>query len=107
MSGLRYTLKAAQVDILQSIAVELPCEECGGKFRVSLGQILLAQEGMRTTCNALGERECPGFYYAGLIEPALCEELVSVWEKIAARARAQGGQLIVVPDAESGQGEGV
>lgn len=87
------------MDILKSIAVELPCEECGGKFRVSLGQILLAQEGMRTTCNALGERECPGFYYAGLIAPALCEELISVWDKIAARARAEGGQLVVVADA--------
>ncbi|HKS90772.1 MAG TPA: hypothetical protein VJQ83_02500 [Tepidiformaceae bacterium] len=89
------------MDILTSIAVELPCEECGGKFRVSLGQILLAQEGMRSACDALGERECPGFYYAGLIEAGLAEQLVDVWDQIASRAHALGGELIVVTDTES------
>ena len=86
------------MDILNTVAVEMPCKECGGNFKVSLGQILLAQEGMRATCNALGERECPGFYYAGLIDHGLCDQLVSVWHQIESHVEAEGAHLVVVAD---------
>ena len=87
------------MNILNTIAVEMPCEQCGGRFHVSLGQILVAQEGTRTTCNALGERDCPAFYYAGLVDPSLCEQLLTVWQQIQARVEAEGGQLVVVAEA--------
>lgn len=93
--------KAVPVNILNAIAVEMPCEQCGGRFHISLGQILVAQEGMRTTCNARGERECPAFYYAGLVDPNLCEQLMAVWQQIQSPVEAKGGQLVVITDAEA------
>ncbi len=85
------------IDILSAVAVELPCEECGGTFRVSLGQILDAQGAMRATCNARGLRECPGFYYAGLVDPESGRQLADAWRQMEREAACAGGELVLVP----------
>lgn len=91
-------------DILSSVALEFPCNECGGVFRVSLGQILLAKEGMRGTCNARGPRECPGMYYAGLIDDKSGRSLTEAWGRIRAEATRAGGRLVIAVAEDAGGG---
>lgn len=83
------------IDIETDVAIEMPCSECGGMFRVSLGQLLNAQEGMRHECLARGDTECPGMHLAGLVDPARLESLVGTWRAVQQQARAQGGRLVV------------
>ncbi len=84
------------IDIERDVAIELPCSECGRTFRVSLGQLLNAQEGMRHECLARGDTECPGVHLAALVDHATLESLVSSWKALQAQARGEGGQLIMV-----------
>lgn len=86
-------------DILSRVAVELPCEECGNVFRVSLGQILISQGAMRVTCEARGPRECPGMYYANLVGQESARQFAEAWRKMEEEAAGEGGQMVVVsPD---------
>ncbi len=87
------------IDIEKDVAIELPCSECGGKFRVSLGQVLNAQEGMRHECLARGDTECPGMHLAGLVDRTALESLVTSWKAIQAQARGEGGRLVVVGES--------
>lgn len=90
------------MDIDRLVAIELPCEECGGVFRVSLGQILLAQKGMRGKCNALGAMECPGLFYADLISQDLARTLVDTWQQIRRHTENAGGHLVLVTEVDQG-----
>ena len=83
------------IDIEKDVAIEMPCSECGGMFRVSLGQVLNAQEGMRHECLARSDTECPGKHLAGLVDRAALESLVTSWRAVQQRARAEGGRLTV------------
>lgn len=84
------------MDIKSQLAVELPCPQCGGVFRVSLGQILDAQEGMSITCNARGESECPALYYAGLFDKFSAEAVASGFRTLEKEAEDAGGKLVFV-----------
>lgn len=82
------------MDIKSQLAVELPCPECGNVFRVSLGQILNAQEGMSVACNARGESECPALYYAGLFDKKSADSVADAFEKLEKEAKDAGGKLV-------------
>ena len=83
------------IDIERDVAIEMPCAECGGVFRVTLGQVVLAKEGMRHECLARSENECPGMYFAGLIDTAVLETLMNAWREVQEQARREGGELVV------------
>lgn len=85
------------VDILSRVAVELPCGECGGKFHVSLGQLLDSHDAMKVTCEARGARECPGLYYGRLVDGDSARVFVDAWRKMAEEVEHQGGQLVLTP----------
>lgn len=85
------------MDIARQVAVEMPCPECGGVFHVSLGQILDAQEGMRAACNARGPRECPGLYYAHLVDRDSAREMIEAAKRMEQEAEAAGGKLVILP----------
>jgi hypothetical protein len=99
----RHTEEVPELDIDRLVAIELPCKECGGVFHVSLGQILLAQEGMHGKCNALGAQECPGLFYADLISQDLARTLVHTWQQIRRHAEDAGGHLVLVTEGTGGQ----
>ncbi len=98
----QHTERLPELDIERMLVIELPCQECGGVFRVSLGQILLAQEGMRGKCNALGAQECPGLFYADLISQDLARTLVDTWHQIRRHTENAGGHLVLVPEGDRG-----
>jgi hypothetical protein len=85
------------MDILETIAVELPCPACGGRYSVNLKQILLSEQMLHEGCPVPIQysSECPPLYYADLAECGLIQELERVWHRLEERAGANGGRLIL------------
>ncbi len=84
------------MDILSKVAIEFPCNVCGGQRAVTLRQVLLSQEMLACEgCMALhGEGECPPAVFAPLVEHVLLVELEEQWRRLENRARAAGGRLV-------------
>src|ERR1039458_5974585 len=88
-AGMRGTF----TDILEVVAIEIPCSACGGRYEVTLKQILLSQEMLHEGCPVQVETECPPLAYSGLVDQELVQELQGVWLRIEETARAAGGEL--------------
>jgi hypothetical protein len=88
------------VDVLRAVAVELPCNQCGQHYQVTLGQILLSKEALHHECLARGETECEPLFDAPLLSRELIQEFLDVWTRLDAAAHASGGEVRVtaVPD---------
>ena len=83
------------MDVLKSVAVELPCNQCGQRYQVTLGQILLSQDALGHDCLARGEMECEPLFEAGLLNQELIGAFVDAWKRLEAAAGASGGALRV------------
>jgi len=85
----------AETDILIAAAFELPSNVCGGRFGVTLRQVLLSQGILQHEgcVRADQETECPPSALANLAEHELIDELERVWTRLDERARALGGRL--------------
>jgi hypothetical protein len=83
------------MDILRAVAVEVPCNQCGQRYRVSLGQILLSQRALHENCLARGETECEPLFDARLLDRELVEVFVDAWTRLETAAQAAGGELRV------------
>lgn len=80
--------------ILDTIALELPCAQCGQSYRVPLKVIVLSQQMLHEGCPVSEERECPPVFYAPLLDSGLLEELQAVWARLDNQARAAGGRMV-------------
>jgi hypothetical protein len=47
------------MDILEMVAIEIPCRTCGGRYEVSLKKIALSQQMLHDGCPDRAETECP------------------------------------------------
>ncbi len=85
------------LDILEAIGVELSCGSCGGRYEVTLKQILLSQQMLHEGCPipAHYTTECPPIHYADLIGRELIEEFQRTWQRLEERAIAGGGKLLL------------
>ena len=54
------------IDILDEVAVSVPCASCGGHYPVTLRQVLVAQDLLHEDCPAQREAEWLTTAYAGL-----------------------------------------
>jgi hypothetical protein len=81
------------VDILEAVAIELPCSACGGRYEVTLKQVTLSQEMMHEGCPVQVESECPPLAYSGLVDQEVVRELQRVWARLEERAREAGGEV--------------
>lgn len=56
------------MDILDAIAFELPCSVCGGRYAITLKQVMVSKRMLREGCPVPGQftTECPPLYYADL-----------------------------------------
>jgi hypothetical protein len=99
----RYQPAGEALDLSRSVAIELPCDHCGGYRAVTLQQILLSQDMLANDgCLALhGEGECPPASFAPLAEHDLIVELLDAWQRLEQRARAAGGRLAMRPTGAS------
>ncbi|HKV24737.1 MAG TPA: hypothetical protein VJN93_09120 [Candidatus Acidoferrum sp.] len=81
------------MDILDKLAIEVPCAACGGRYEVTLKQILLSQNMLHDGCPVQVADECPPLAYSGLVDHETIQELQRVWVRLEEKARSDGGEL--------------
>ncbi len=81
------------MDILESVAIEIPCVACGGRYEVTLKQVALSQEMLHEGCPIQVETECPPLTQSGLVDQELIQELQGIWARLEEKARGAGGEL--------------
>jgi hypothetical protein len=81
------------MDILETVAIEMPCPACGGRYEVALKQILLSHEMLHEGCPVQTVEECPPLSYSGLVNEETIKELQRVWARLEEQARGTGGEL--------------
>jgi hypothetical protein len=85
------------MDILEAVAIELPCPTCGKRYGVNLKQILLSKAMLHEGCPVPIQysTECSPLNFSDLVECGLIQELEQVWCRLEKRAEASGGKLII------------
>ncbi len=83
------------MDILDHAFLRLPCKVCGQAYEVPLRDILLSHTVVRCGCPVREETECPPVYQVRWFNREPIQELSAVWERLAARAEADGGELLL------------
>ena len=61
------------MDILEIVAIEIPCSACGGRYEVTLKQVALSQKMLHEGCPVQVETECPPLAYSRLVDPELVQ----------------------------------
>jgi hypothetical protein len=81
------------MDILEIVAIEIPCSACGKRYEVSLKQVALSQQKLHEGCPVQVADECPPLAYSGLVDQELVQELQRVWMRLEEKARGASGEL--------------
>lgn len=87
------TSAAASFDLLEHVAVSVPCGTCGQHYNVTLRHVLLAHEMLHEGCPVHSDTECPPLTYAALADESSLRDLERSWTRVAEQARAAGGTL--------------
>lgn len=83
-------------DILDHVAVSVPCGACEGRYDVTLRHVLLAQDMMHEGCPVHDDRECPPLFYAPLATCRAIDELRRAWTALAEETRRSGWELTLL-----------
>ena len=81
------------MDILEMVTIEIPCTACGGRYEVTLKQVLLSQEMLHEGCPVQVESECPPLAYSGVVDQEVVEELQRIWVRLEESAHGAGGEV--------------
>lgn len=84
------------MNILDAVAVSLPCQSCGGNYRVPLKDVLLSHKILHQGCPVSWETECPPVFQSRLFEREDIEMLQRAWSRLETRARSDGGELVLL-----------
>jgi hypothetical protein len=91
------------MDILSEVAIRLPCTSCGEPYSVPLRDILLSHQVMHEGCPVAEETECPPVFQSRLAAESAVKALDRVWRRLERRARADGGELVLMNSSEQNQ----
>ena len=83
------------MNILDAVSIRLPCNACGQTYQVPLRDVLLSHTVVRCGCPVTQETECPPVFQFRLFDREPIEALSSPWERLASRAHADGGDLVI------------
>jgi len=83
------------MNILDAVSIRLPCNACGQTYEVPLRDVLLSHTVVRCGCPVIQETECPPVFQVRLFDREPIEALSSAWERLANRAHADGGDLVI------------
>lgn len=85
------------MDILEAIAIQVPCSTCGTRYAITLKQILISKQMLHEGCPVPNQfsNECPPLYYADLADCGLIEEIERLWGQLEERIVEVGGELIL------------
>lgn len=81
------------MNILERLAIEIPCSACGGRYEVTLEQVLLSQKMLHEGCPVQVADECPPLAYSELVDQETIQEPQDVWKRLEDKARGAGGEL--------------
>jgi hypothetical protein len=84
----------SQTDMLEALAVELPCLACDRWYRVPLRKIRSSHVMMDEGCQVRHFSDCPPAAFAHLIDPALLAEFEEAVQRIEVAAEGAGGRLV-------------
>ncbi len=87
------TATAGDLDLLQHLAIQMPCEVCGQHYAVTLRQVLLSHMMVHAGCSVEGE--CPPLTYAALANEAALRDLEHDWSRVLQSVRALGLEVAV------------
>jgi len=88
--------KEGVMDISKAVALELPCNVCGGRYPVTLAQMRLGELVRHEGCRDVqGERECLPEGFAGLLDVQSIAAFEQAWGQLEARAHLLGGTLTI------------
>jgi hypothetical protein len=83
------------MNILDAVAISLPCRSCGDNYRVPLKDVLLSHRMLHQGCPVSQETECPPLFQSRLFKRKDIEELQRAWSRLENRARSDGGELVL------------
>jgi hypothetical protein len=83
------------LDLLQHVAVLVPCAACGQHYTVSLRDVLMSQEMMHDGCPVCHETECLPLTYAALADESALREFDQSWSRLLERVRVIGFDLTI------------
>jgi len=81
------------MEILEMVAIEIPCRTCGGQYDVSLKKIALSQQMLREGCPVCAETQCPPLFVSGLVDQELMRDLQKIWLRLEKEARGVNGKV--------------
>lgn len=84
------------MNILDTVGISLPCHSCGNTYQVPLRDVLLSHTILHEGCPVRQETECPPAFQSRLFERKDIEELERTWNQLEQRARADGGELVLM-----------
>lgn len=86
---------SAELDILQHVAVRVPCGACGRYYDVTLREVLLSQAMLHAGCPASSDRECPPLTHAALADEAAVRDFERSWRRVIQQVNSIGLDLTV------------
>jgi hypothetical protein len=85
------------MDLTEAVALSVPCTQCGGRYDVSLQQLVVAHEATATiACPGGAASDGPPLVIAELLERAFAEDLLRAWAAAQRRAQAVGGTITIL-----------
>jgi len=67
--------------ILESVELEIACEECGDPLCIPASVVRESQEMLQCSCPG-SPWECPAGYFASLVEPGALADLEDAWRRV-------------------------
>ena len=90
---LMQNVRERVMDILEMVAIEIPCRTCGGRYEVSLKKIALSQQMLHDGCPVRAETECPPLFLSGFVDRELTQDLQRIWSRLEKEARGVNGEV--------------
>lgn len=85
----------AALDLLQHLAVRVPCGACGHRYDVSLRQVLLSQDMLHDGCPVCAETECSPLTYAALANEEALRDFARSWGRLRDLVHTAGLELTI------------
>ena len=85
----------APLDLLQQIAVSVPCASCGQHYNITLRDVLMSQDMLHEGCPVCHETECLPLTYAALADEAALRDFEQSWSRLLHKVQAAGFELNV------------
>ena len=81
------------MDVLSAVTVELPCSQCGTRYRLTLERIRITQALAHEGCPITHQKDCVPIFHSQLFGKHLLDDLRTIWQRLEETAAAVGGTI--------------